>query len=309
MSNAMDDYRYLVYTDKPNQIYNESGEGGSVEPATSAPAMDGTAAVGSSDKYAREDHIHPTDTSRASSTHSHGNITNAGAMTTGAVIASGDKLIIADSSDQSKIKGASTAFGSSTTTFLANNGTWQTPSGAITGVKGDDEETYRTGNINMTCEDIGAADATHVHSTDDITSGILPVSHGGTGTTGYLENGVIEKINSSSVISTANGHWKNGGSFTLAPGTYLAIIHTEWATNTTGIRSHTLSTDDPDSADFAIPPNSTSSGTFAANGTARMTTAAFLSPASSTTYYLGLYQTSGGALNCSTRRVRVIRLA
>lgn len=32
--------------------------------ATVAPVMDGTAAVGSSAKYAREDHVHPTDTSR-----------------------------------------------------------------------------------------------------------------------------------------------------------------------------------------------------------------------------------------------------
>ena len=36
-----------------------------VDPATADPAMDGTAAVGSSVKYAREDHVHPTDTSRA----------------------------------------------------------------------------------------------------------------------------------------------------------------------------------------------------------------------------------------------------
>lgn len=34
-------------------------------PASSAPAMDGTAAVGSSTDYARADHVHPTDTSRA----------------------------------------------------------------------------------------------------------------------------------------------------------------------------------------------------------------------------------------------------
>ena len=38
--------------------------GSSVSPATANPIMDGTAAVGSSDKYAREDHVHPTDTSR-----------------------------------------------------------------------------------------------------------------------------------------------------------------------------------------------------------------------------------------------------
>ena len=39
-----------------------------VEPATATPLMDGTAAVGTATKYAREDHVHPTDTSRASAT-------------------------------------------------------------------------------------------------------------------------------------------------------------------------------------------------------------------------------------------------
>lgn len=39
--------------------------GPQVDPATAAPLMDGTAAVGTSVKYAREDHRHPTDTSRA----------------------------------------------------------------------------------------------------------------------------------------------------------------------------------------------------------------------------------------------------
>ena len=36
-----------------------------VQPATVAPLMDGTAAVGSSAKYAKEDHVHPSDTSKA----------------------------------------------------------------------------------------------------------------------------------------------------------------------------------------------------------------------------------------------------
>lgn len=39
---------------------------GTTSPATANPLMDGTAAVGTSAKYAREDHVHPTDTSRAS---------------------------------------------------------------------------------------------------------------------------------------------------------------------------------------------------------------------------------------------------
>jgi len=41
------------------------GYGAAVPPATAAPVMDGTAAVGVATKYAREDHVHPTDTSRA----------------------------------------------------------------------------------------------------------------------------------------------------------------------------------------------------------------------------------------------------
>ena len=37
-------------------------------PSTAAPAMDGTAAAGTSTDYARADHVHPSDTSRASAT-------------------------------------------------------------------------------------------------------------------------------------------------------------------------------------------------------------------------------------------------
>lgn len=40
-------------------------------PATATPIVNGTATVGTSTKYAREDHVHPTDTSRAASSHNH----------------------------------------------------------------------------------------------------------------------------------------------------------------------------------------------------------------------------------------------
>jgi len=46
------------------RIWTGSEPSSSVDPATATPSMDGTAAVGSSAKYAREDHVHPTDTSR-----------------------------------------------------------------------------------------------------------------------------------------------------------------------------------------------------------------------------------------------------
>lgn len=109
-------------------IYAPSG-GSSISPYTSNPAMDGTASAGSSDNYARGDHVHPTDTGRASSTHTHGSITNAGAITSDTSVASGDKLVISDSSDSSKLKRSGISFGSSTTAFLRNDGTWQVPSG------------------------------------------------------------------------------------------------------------------------------------------------------------------------------------
>ena len=37
---------------------------GGADPATATPLMDGTAAVGTATKYAREDHVHPSDTSK-----------------------------------------------------------------------------------------------------------------------------------------------------------------------------------------------------------------------------------------------------
>ena len=50
-------------TNYDTEWVNQSG--GGADPATASPLMDGTAAVGTATKYAREDHVHPTDTSRA----------------------------------------------------------------------------------------------------------------------------------------------------------------------------------------------------------------------------------------------------
>lgn len=50
--------------DATNDKITISASDQSIEAATATPNMDGTAAVGSSVKYAREDHVHPSDTSR-----------------------------------------------------------------------------------------------------------------------------------------------------------------------------------------------------------------------------------------------------
>ena len=63
----------------------------------------------------------------ATSSHTHGSITNAGAITSNTTIADGDHLVITDNSDSNKIKRASITFGTSDSTYLRNDGKWETP--------------------------------------------------------------------------------------------------------------------------------------------------------------------------------------
>ena len=60
-------------------------------------------------------------------THSHGNITNDGKISTSVTIANGDAILIADSSDTGKIVKTSISFdGSTATKALTQKGTWET---------------------------------------------------------------------------------------------------------------------------------------------------------------------------------------
>lgn len=56
------------YKDGAIRLWTNAAASSSVEPATTVPLMNGTAAVGSSAKYARADHVHPSDTTRAAAT-------------------------------------------------------------------------------------------------------------------------------------------------------------------------------------------------------------------------------------------------
>ena len=53
----------------------------------------------------------------------------------------------------------------------------------VTGVKGNSESTYRTGNVNLTAANIGAAASSHTHAAGDVTSGIFALARIPTGTT------------------------------------------------------------------------------------------------------------------------------
>ena len=61
----------------------------------------------------------------AKSSHTHGFLNNNGTFSSQVPIASGDFLTVADYSNNQQIAKTTLAFGSSTTQYLANNGTWQ----------------------------------------------------------------------------------------------------------------------------------------------------------------------------------------
>lgn len=62
--------------------------------------MNGTQSAGSSDYIARADHVHPTDTSRAASNHSHGSLINDGALNSD--ITSVNKVAVTDATNKLK---------------------------------------------------------------------------------------------------------------------------------------------------------------------------------------------------------------
>lgn len=74
----------------------------------------------------------------------------------------------------------------------------------VTGVKGDTETSYRTGDVNLTAADVGAAAKTHSHAASDINSGTLPVARGGTGQT-TLSNVTVGSANKLSTARMING--------------------------------------------------------------------------------------------------------
>lgn len=84
------------------------GGGASVEPSTTTPLMDGTAQVGTEQKYARGDHVHPSDTSRVA--------TSGDTMT-------GDLSIKSSNIDMSASTPSSNQYGNSNFTVNDTNGT------------------------------------------------------------------------------------------------------------------------------------------------------------------------------------------
>ena len=85
--------------------------------------------------------------------------------------------------------------------FLRGDGTWQVAGGEVTGVKGDAESNYRTGNVNLTCANIGAATANHNHDTS-----YLKLS-GGTLTGSLTGQNIVPSATNSYTLGASNAKW------------------------------------------------------------------------------------------------------
>lgn len=142
------------------------------------------------EKFALKTHTHTkseiTDfpsTMRPAS-HTHGNITNTGTLqTTDVAIENGDKLVITDSSNSSKVARASLSFDASTESkVLSQKGTWvDLPSG----VSPSDSNPLMDGTASAGTSGL-LARGDHVHPTD---TSRAPVSHASTATTYGVGNG------------------------------------------------------------------------------------------------------------------------
>ena len=89
----------------------------------------------------------------------------------------------------------------STTQYLRGDGTWATVQAGVTGVKGNAETSYRTGNVNLTPANIGAAAANHTHS-------YLPLG-GGTLTGNLSSRQIAPSANNSYTLGTSSLKWSN----------------------------------------------------------------------------------------------------
>ena len=193
----------------------------------------------------------------ATSSHTHGNIQSSGTLQTDDItIASGDKLVVTDSSNSAKvartsvsfdgstatkcltqkgtwesftnnagtITGSGTsgyiakwnggssitngpAFGTATTTFLRNDGSWVAPTGAVASVAG------KTGTVTLSASDVGALASTTKYAKSASVGG--PASEVALNSFGSLFTGNILVTNN----NTTDNKVYNGSDFSLASST------------------------------------------------------------------------------------------
>lgn len=152
---------------KLNSVYAPASHGTHVTYSTTAPVMDGAAAVGSAATVSRSDHRHPVDTGRAAVAHTHaiGDISS-GILPvakggTGAVDAAGART------------GLGVAYGTAAGTVCQGN------DARLTDARTPAAHTHVKANI--TDFPTTMTPTAHTHAAGDVASGTLAIARGGTG--------------------------------------------------------------------------------------------------------------------------------
>lgn len=120
---------------------------GTTAPATAAPLMDGTAAVGESAKYAREDHVHPSDTTKVDKVTGKGLSTNDYTTT-----------------EKNKLSGVAAGAQVNVIESVKVNGTALTPTNKAVDVSVPEKTSELTNDSNF------VSDASYVHTDNNYTS-------------------------------------------------------------------------------------------------------------------------------------------
>lgn len=216
---------------------------------STTPLINGTAAAGSSLRYSRQDHVHPTDTTRsplAGST----SITTLGTVTTGTwdattiaanrggtgltSYATGDIIYASGATTLAKLADVATG------NALISGGVGVAPSWGKVGLTTHVSGTLGTGNGGTGLASFTSGGAVYATSTSALTTGTLPVASGGTGSTtstGTAGSGVV-LATSPSISSPAitGGTISNATSITVTGTQTLAAYR---------VRNMYVSTTDP----------------------------------------------------------------
>lgn len=202
---------------------------------TSAPAMDGnTASAGSSTQWSRGDHVHPHDTSRAPASHAStsttygvGNDANYGHVKLSNSTSSTQSVNAGTAATPKAVSDALSAANTYTDTAVGNVDV------GVTGVKGATESSFRTGNVNITLANIGAAASSHTHgnitNSGDITAEAPTIA---AGDRLVINDDSASKITNGPAFGNDAGRFLcHDGSWDIPTGTYTHPSYTAHTTS------------------------------------------------------------------------------
>ena len=121
----------------PNDVSAFNNDSGYVDSAGAAAAAPVQSVNGATGDVVLSIPATAADIGAAAASHTHGFLKNDGTFASQAVVASGDYLVITDKGDGYKMRHCTIQFGSSTTQYLANNGTWQNVPTAVSDLTND----------------------------------------------------------------------------------------------------------------------------------------------------------------------------